>query len=89
MSNSHGFEIGDVVTLVEQNERLQPPAGTVGEITSFFNALGGPAAYISWYCGSAKYGHNRALLKHLSLREIPEIEESNESLDILFGGVVV
>lgn len=88
MSNSHDFEIGDVVTLVEQNERLQPPAGTVGTITSFFNAMGGPAAYIDWDC-NAKYGHNRALLKHLMLHEIPEIEESNESVDILFGGVVV
>lgn len=83
------MEPGDVVVLIEQSERDQPPIGTVGTITELYSAIGGPAAYMQWDCDNPKQYRDRALLRHLKLCDEPELDESDANLDVLFGGVAV
>lgn len=90
MGQWHYFSVGDTVVLDKQSHRDNPPVGTIGVISDIYGAMGGTAARVDWDVESRanKMWEERVLLKHLSFHEPLEINESDASLDILFGGAV-
>lgn len=91
MSKGRYFSVGDTVVLDKQSHGDNPPVGTIGVISDIYEAMGGTAARVDWdvEARSNKMWEERVLLKHLSIQEPPEINESDASLDVLFGGAVV
>lgn len=90
MSQGRYFSVGDTVVLDKQSHGDNPPVGTIGVISDIYEAMGGTAARVDWDVESRanKMWEERVLLKHLSFHEPPEINESDESLDVLFVGAV-
>lgn len=91
MSKKHVMSVGDTVILDKQSHGDNPPVGTIGVIADIYEAIGGTAARVDWDVEyrSDKMWEERVLLKHLSIQEPPEINESDTGLDVLFGGVTV
>ena len=87
---SNIYSVGDSIELIRSNHG-DPPIGSIGLITKLYEAFGGPAAQITWDDKPPKgvrWG-NRVLLENVKLVDPPEIDESDISLDILFGGVAI
>ena len=85
------FYVGDNIEVVTQGSSSCPPPGTVGTISSIYEAFGGPAAKVDWTDkppAGVKWG-NRILLSNIKLVDHHEIDESDVPIDALFGGVVV
>ena len=85
---SDGFNVGDYVVVIKDLDypsNLQK--GDIGHIKKFYGAMGGRAAFIILDDGS----EHPILLKDVELCEEPtqDIDESDASLDVLFGGVAV
>lgn len=89
MSGGYCFSPCDTVILVKQSHSNNPPVGTIGRIKRVYMADGGEAAIVDWECDTVKVNGHRVLMKCLEPYTPPEITESDESLDILFGGVAV
>ena len=84
---SIAYEVGDCVELVNKSVSNNPPVGTKGLISSLYTAMGGPAAQIAWFGPpDGSIWNDRAFLKDLKSMET-EIDESDESLDVLFEGM--
>ena len=82
------FYVGDNIEVVTQGSSSCPPPGTVGTISSLYEAFGGPAAKVDWtdkLPAGVKWG-NRILLSNIKLVDNHEIDESDEDFDILFRG---
>ena len=90
MNQGRYFSVGDTVVLDKQSHGDNPPVGTIGVISDIYEAMGGTAARVDWDVESRanKMWEERVRLKHLSFHEPPEINESDASLDVLFGGAV-
>ena len=90
MNQGRYFSVGDTVVLDKQSHGDNPPVGTIGVISDIYEAMGGTAARVDWDVESRanKMWEERVLLKHLSFHEPPEINESDASLDVWFGGAV-
>mgnify|MGYP003311637361 CR=1 FL=1 len=84
------YEVGDRIELVNKSVKDNPPVGTTGIILELYGAVGGAAATILW--DDSQYNNNEwhecVLLKDVSLFDPIEIDESDASISVLFGGAV-
>lgn len=83
------FCVGDRVELVRQFVDDDPPVGTTGTIERLYESSVGETAAMKWdgkYGDTARYFY-RAPVCNLRPVNEPEINASDASLDVLFGGV--
>lgn len=84
------YEVGERIELVNKSVSNNPPVGTTGIIFELYGAVGGAAAKILW--DDSQHNNNewneRVLLKDVSLFDPIEIDESDASMSVLFGGAV-
>lgn len=84
---TQSFSVGDAVVLAYPRTEYSAPRNSTGIITKLYDACGGPVAEIEWDTYEPGNGMEAcALLKELAHYQSQDIQESSESIDILFGG---